>query len=495
MVKSRAHRRFWGGHTPPDSSWNADVGIWSALDNHRMPSELHQSYDEVDLSQRDLTRSKSWPVILDEALRLVAPLGVLTLAVSDSRLGSMFDVMRRIYRWSEGRVSLVNNVEADGLNTFSIRLTHKARRLSSARDMDFVIISDGERPERIDRLVASVRDNAEHLSEYKIIVSSPKADIPSRCQAWGEDCLIIDDSAHPSELIGLRKNLAVQAATADMVLTLHDRYRLSNTFVKNIQNFGSDFSVVICRQVEEDGERFPDLVTAASDRITSRTAMVEYGDWNSGIYVNGGAVLAKRQILSHIPWNPLLSWGQREDVEWTRRLRDGGHEPRFCRGAVLVTLPPRSGYLSHFEPSAPTKSRYAAPGVAADSLTVYSPAVVRKRILRLRGRDRGELSLRTGVFLSPEWALDGAFVRLTASCAGTLGFRVHPRSHTAYIRVLVWGAGIKKARYSSSQDVKCLSINRGLVLLSLKLTEMTGDFVKISVSADAPLEISGLVLL
>ena len=460
-----------------------------------MPSNLHQSYDEVDLSQRDLTMFKSWPVILDEALRLLAPRGILTLTVSDSRLGSMFDVMRRIYRWSKGHVSLIHHAESRGLNTFSIRLTHEVRRHSSDRDMDFVIITDGEKPDRIDRLIASVRENANYLSKYKIIVSSPKADIPTRCHAWGKDCVLLDDSAYPSELIGLRKNLAVQAATSEMILTLHDRYRLSSTFVKEVQNFGSDFSVVICRQVDENGERFPDLVTTASDRITSRTAIVEYGDWNSGVYVNGGAVLAQREILTRVPWNPLLGWGQREDVEWTRRLRDEGHEPRFCRSAVLVTLPPRAGYLTHFEPSAPTTSRYAAPGVAADSLTVYSPALNRKRRHKLRGRDRGEVSLKTGIFLSPHWALDGTSARLPGSCTGTLGFRIEGGPPSAHMRIFVWGVGISTAQFASSQGLKFLVISSRLAILSVNSVGNAGEFVNITVRSQSPLRISGLVLL
>jgi len=485
---------MWGGVRPPDASWCDGSKIWSNHCDHRMPSDTHQSFDEVDLSQNDLTSFKAWPVILDEALRLVAPLGVLTLTASDSRLGSRFEVMRRIYRWSDGQARLESKLGVGESNTFSVRLMHHARRRVSAGDLDVIVISDGKRPERIDRLIESVRESADCLSAYKIIVSTPNADLSGRCQSWGADCLLIDDSDHPSALIGLRKNLALKASTADTVLIIHDRYKLSREFVKNLQGFGSDFSVLICRQIQEDGERFPDLVTTASDTITSRTALVEYGDWNSGIYVNGGAVLAKRSILERVPWNHLLGWGQREDVEWTRRLRDAGYEPRLCRSTVLVTLPPRSGYLSHFEPSAPTSSKYAAPGDPEESPTVFSPPVRRKRFLRLDACDRGDLSVKSGLFLSPEWTVEDGAARLPASCAGTISFRAFKRSQSRSIRLVLWGTGVGYAAYTSSLAIRFIPIARRLGVLILPASELSGAFVKISVRSDAPVAVSRMFL-
>jgi hypothetical protein len=68
------------------------------------------------------------------------------------------------------------------------------------------------------------------------------------------------------------------------------------------------------------------------------------------MYVNGGALIAKRQLLVECPWNELLFWNQGEDVELTRRMKVLGITPRLAPYVVLETDEPREGYTQEFLP-------------------------------------------------------------------------------------------------------------------------------------------------
>jgi hypothetical protein len=67
--------------------------------------------------------------------------------------------------------------------------------------------------------------------------------------------------------------------------------------------------------------------------------------------VNGGAILAKREVLQLFPWNELLYWNQGEDVELSRRMQQRSIYPRYARTLELVVLQVRDGYIESFEKS------------------------------------------------------------------------------------------------------------------------------------------------
>ncbi len=454
----------------------------------RLPGH-HQAFSEVDLTSENLAGHKLWPVILDEALRLLAPDGRLILRTGNTRLGSYHEIMRRIFRWSEGRVLLEKSEGVAGGEEIvaSVRLTHDVRRTAAVDAVDFVVLTDGQRSDRVERFIASVRRASSTRVGYRIIVASPCLIDVGSIGNWADDCLLYVDAAG-ADRIAERKNRVVEAVCrAETVLLVHDRYAVSEAFWSELEAFGGDFSVLICGQTLQSGARFPDLVATASDIITTRAVQLEYGDWSPYVYVNGGAVLAKRKTLLEVPWNPLLQWGAHEDVEWTRRLRDAGVEPRLCRHAVLISLPPRQGYREGFEQLPGDGDVYLAGGLLEEGLMRHLPAPERRRRGDFDGSSRSEVALRSGIVLGDGWATGPGGALLESGREGRVSLRLPPSSRRRTTTIRLHGSHVHVAMVGGASAEPLRRTRRGC--LTLKFPPGSVSSEQLSFSLTAPTDI------
>lgn len=419
----------------------SSADIFDPSRDYRLDPAFHENFDVVDLTAVDLAARKAWPVILDEALRLLRPGGTLTFRASNTRLVSFFELMRRVWIWNGGRVELVEQrVEEDGVHEASLRLTHDTPRDATLASMDFVVITDGAEPARLDRFIASAREAASAGGiDYKILVCSSSQIDTGLLAQYGDDCETLITQERFPGWITRRKNLAAAHCRSENVLIVHDRYWLAPGFLEHVKQYGPDYSVLICRQIEPDGTRFPDLVATADDAVTTSAGLLEYDDWSPNVYMNGGAILAKRAVLTACPWNELLLWGQFEDVEWTRRLRDHGFEPRFSRLPTLVTTVPRDGYVEGFEPIPQDAARYIAPGRSLEGRNQFVPLARWLTSISLAGADPGQVALRTGVALDGAWSVGPDGARLPANRHGLIFFRPTTSVRRGALRLVVTG--------------------------------------------------------
>lgn len=441
LTQAEGARWLWGGLTPPSPYWTSSNDIFNPTGDYRNTSDKHESFDVVDITSVDLAEHQAWPVILDEALRLLRPQGVLTLRSSNSRFVSSFEIMRRVWTWNSGRVLLLGHETAEGgSHQLSLRLTHDLPRYPTLSSMDFVVITDGSDIARIDRFIASARQAATDGGiAYKILIASSFAVDTTRLIAYQGDCeLLVVPEAFPG-WITRRKNQAVARCGAENILIVHDRYWVRHDFVKLVREYGPDYSVLICRQITANGERFPDLVTTSSETVTTSSGLLEYGQWGPYVYVNGGAILAKKEILEACPWNELLLWGEFEDVEWTRRLRNSGLEPRFARLPTLFTEAPRENYADAFEPVSAHHSHYIVPGDRAQSQTLTTPATCWGRLHSLVGIDAGEVALRSGISFGGGWKIGADGARLPPGQEGIIFFRPPVRVRKGFVSMLFGG--------------------------------------------------------
>lgn len=476
-------RRLWAGICPPGEGWTLGAEIWGGANDCRLPG-CHQTFCEVDLTAENLAEHKLWPVVLDEALRLLAPGGRLVFRTGNTRLGSYHEIMRRIFCWSRGRVILEESegVAADKEIIASVRLMHDARRTDAVDEIDFVVLTDGQRLDRVERFIGSVRRASLNRAGYRIIIASPCSIDLGSIRNWADDCLLYVDVVG-ADRIADRKNRVVEAVCrAENILLVHDRYAVSETFWDELESFGGDFSVLICRQELQDGFRFPDLVSTYSDTITTRAAQLEYGDWGPYVYVNGGAVLAKRDTLREVPWNPLLQWGAREDVEWTRRLRDAGIEPRLCRRAVLISLPPRQGYLAGFDCLPGDGGAYLAGEWPEEGLMQRLPAAERRRRGDFGGESRSAVALRSGIVLGDGWVVGPGGASLESGLKGQFSLRLPPSSQRRTTTIQLYGSHVHVALVEALAAESVRS-RRGCLTLKFPPGVVSGEQLTFSLTA------------
>ncbi len=151
-----AGRVFWAGDLPPLARMVASAAIYDGAADHRLPPELHQSFDLVYLVERDLGRLKTWPLVLDEALRLLAPGGRLVVRMTNTPLCSVFELKHQVFAWGRTRAWFEHTCE-DGATLFGVHHDRTERRPASLTGFSFGVITDGRRPEQLAAFLASVR--------------------------------------------------------------------------------------------------------------------------------------------------------------------------------------------------------------------------------------------------------------------------------------------------------------------------------------------------
>ncbi len=401
-----AERIFWGGVHPPLGGLTTSARIYDPGHGHRVAPELHRGFDVVMLVEVDLATIKTWPIVVDEALRLLAPGGTLLLRYSRTPMFSDFALKHQLMAWTRGMIRPVaETAYAGGITQAAFRLGGPSRVEPALDGYSFGVITDGRQAHAVDAFVASVRslEGLERIS-HEIVVCAPAAECARLGGQPGLRTVVQDDGFEAQGWITRKKNQLVEAAGFENVVIAHDRYTLAPDFLARMRAFGADFDVLVCAQKLPGGERFPDWVTSGSAWGHGAAALLDYDDYCPHLYVNGGIMVAKRDTLACTPWNELLFWEQAEDVELTRRLQHRGIVPRVARDVVAITSRVRPGFISGFEVLPRVANAYPMTGTLAERGLVGIPHYRTGERVAL-GR-HAVASWENGVRLGDAWVQD-----------------------------------------------------------------------------------------
>ncbi|HIV70897.1 MAG TPA: FkbM family methyltransferase [Candidatus Aquabacterium excrementipullorum] len=425
---------LWGGRFPPLHWIPATEQIFDPAHDYRLPAGHHQHFDLVYLVERDLATIKAWPQVIDEALRLLKPQGILALRTTNTPLLSIFELMGFIHSWGDFEVCH-ESVDINGVMQIGIRNRAKVPRPTHIDGITFGVITDGKRPEYLKAMFDSIRalDNPSGVP-VEILVCSPDA-VREQWQQQGYDIRHVPEPTAFGTLgwITKKKNLLVAQARHSHIVVAHDRYWFPSGFLTGLLKFGGDFSALVCRQTTQDGRRFPDWVTMGAEWSWTNPGMLAYGDWSRHMYINGGLMIARTDVLRETPWNEMLFWNQAEDVELTRRLRHAGHIPRLARHVQAVTQTVRAGFMGAFY-SVPTHyGRHLLPGVAGADGSARVPTSDTLFYAPL-GHHYHEFLSTIGVYVDNGWSHEKKLSVLRHGTWGEITF--HPKSKRAYKRLL-----------------------------------------------------------
>ena len=146
---------FWAGRIPPIPIMQASERILDPDFDFRMPPVFHQNFDLVYLVERDLGRIKAWPLILDEALRLLRPGGILIIRMTNTPLLSIFELKHQLFMWA-GIAPHFETTCDDGSTLFAVRNTRDAKRPADLDGYSFGVITDGKRQDQLFAFLKSV---------------------------------------------------------------------------------------------------------------------------------------------------------------------------------------------------------------------------------------------------------------------------------------------------------------------------------------------------
>ena len=347
---------YWSGRSAPSF---ADVSSACLIDPSsalRERPSRHGKYDAVYFIEENLGNLPQWRLILDELLRLLRPgrKTLLIIKVTPIRMAraEFFSMLKR-----RDNILFIQKELPAGVQHTDLVVLECFRKDTQPRldTLGFGIISDGSRPHRISQFVNSILQvKGIREIDWQIGLCGPRTlldSIPEAIsnQIFGQLVFVEEPSEWSSAgWITRKKNLLANNLCSENIVIVHDRYIVPHDFLERFYEFGADFDFVSPGQTR-DGLRFPDWTATSTEWDSSRTYLLPYNASSRSIYINGGAVIAKRHVLVRSGWNELLFWDQCEDIELTRRLESLGVIARNAPSLRLEVTDARPGYEQAFE--------------------------------------------------------------------------------------------------------------------------------------------------
>ncbi len=400
---------FWAGTYPPMANMTLSRQIFDPECDFRQSPAQHGTYSAVYLVEYDLGQFKQWPLILDEALRLLhyGKRSALFVRFSQSALLSVFAFAAFLRRRKDFSFELIYQDQApDGTFVYALYCTRESV-IPTLATFEFALITDGRRPDKVIRFIDSVaRVHGIDNIGWSVAICGPAVFGETLDRRNGRVRFIEESDQHSTKgWITRKKNLIVETTQAENLLIAHDRYEVPVSFLDQLFEFGADFSVITPAQMDTSGKRFPDWVAIGSQWSWTPCAMLQYGDYSPYGYVNGGVIISKRRVLTDTPWSELLFWNQGEDVELTRNMTEQGVTPRLARSVKLTVTDARPGYSFDFIRLPFMPHAYAVTHANIDPSQVAISLCTVGKVIDLRDQGIPQLAAKGIIAASTDWGL------------------------------------------------------------------------------------------
>lgn len=202
----------------------------------------------------------------------------------------------------------------------------------------FGIVSNGSKNDRVISIINQIISF--QIPEFEILICGPK---PS--ENLPEVVKIIDDSELYFDVripISKKKNKIIDEANYNNLVIMHDRISFENDWYQKICEYGNHFDQLCMPILDEDTHslRINDWMAIDNDLTKfekSKGVILNYKEWSPFVYVDGGFMVIKKHIIAKPKLNPLLNWGEMEDVNLSQRLYLEGNSISFYVAPVLFT--------------------------------------------------------------------------------------------------------------------------------------------------------------
>lgn len=181
----------------------------------------------------------------------------------------------------------------------------------------FGIITGGGADDRISQVIQSIKE--ENIPDFEIIVVGG-------CNIKDDNLKVIPfDESIKQRWITKKKNLITYNSTYENIVFMHDYIKLLPGWYQGFLNFGNSFDLCMTRMENMDGSRYRDWTLWAEDNPNAdRNLLLPYTETSLSklMYFSGAYWIAKKQVMLNFPLDENLCWGNGEDVEWSKIVRE-----------------------------------------------------------------------------------------------------------------------------------------------------------------------------
>jgi len=139
-----------------------------------------------------------------------------------------------------------------------------------------------------------------------------------------------DESIKPG-WITAKKNLITKYAKYENIVFLHDYIIFEKNWYQQIKSDLENYEILMCKILNFDGSRFRDWVLWVENHEPfdvylqrTRKGLLPYSEKSLSkfMYISGSFWISKKKVMEEFPLNEDLVWGQSEDIEWSKRVRE-----------------------------------------------------------------------------------------------------------------------------------------------------------------------------
>ena len=188
-------------------------------------------------------------------------------------------------------------------------------------DFTFGIITGGNNDTMINEIIDSIEN--ENIPNYEIL-------IVGNCSIERKNTKILNfDESLKKAWITKKKNLITKESKFENIVYFHDYIKLMEGWYQGQLTSGNNFKIRIDKIINNNGERFRDwciwpLNGNQMDDIIGRDCLIPYDmtHLSKYMYISGSYWVAKKDVMLEFPLDESLSWGEGEDVLWSKQVRE-----------------------------------------------------------------------------------------------------------------------------------------------------------------------------
>jgi hypothetical protein len=221
----------------------------------------------------------------------------LKLSFTESRYITSSELAEYFFRRSNARVELLKKDQIMPRSYFW-ELSVNVTRTDQKNSLAIGIITNAKNELILRRATDSALRVLGRMPETEILVCGP-SDLILKHLKDRDQIKIIDyqDVGLNESRITTKKNLIVSNSNAGYILLIHDRYEILDALPSALESFGFSFDVAVPGQITTGGKEFPGLAAKTRLNGRSKSLRIPVGHFHKNWYVNGGAILAKRDVL------------------------------------------------------------------------------------------------------------------------------------------------------------------------------------------------------
>jgi len=189
----------------------------------------------------------------------------------------------------------------------------------------FGIITTENTQSYLNDIIGSIRSQNIPDDSYEII-------IVGNCTISNQqDVRVIGfDESQKNMWITKKKNIITAEARYENIVYMHDYLSLGSNWYNNFLEFGAEWDICMNAIKNPDGSRILDWVGLPDDRVYGNVVLPYQYKGSAGMYIPGYFWIAKKSLMLEYPLNEDFSWGEGEDIEWSKRVI-GGFPPRWLK--------------------------------------------------------------------------------------------------------------------------------------------------------------------